>query len=216
MGPASEPEGPDMKTYQRRTMVSDESALDEDDRAGDARLVEETRRGRRDSFGTLVKRYERRLLSVIGRFIRDADVAEDLAQETFLRVYERIDQFDPSRRFAPWLFQIGVNLSLDYHRRQKRRRKIWSFFFTDHPGDRYPDPASADPRTHQELHEEVRSVVEQIPEQFRTVLVLRDLEGFSTSEIAAILDRKEATIRWRLAEARLRFQDAWSRRQAKE
>ena len=205
-----------MKTYQRRTMVSDESALDEDDRAGDARLVEETRRGRRDSFGTLVKRYERRLLSVIGRFIRDADVAEDLAQETFLRVYERIDQFDPSRRFAPWLFQIGVNLSLDYHRRQKRRKKIWSFFFTDHPGDRYPDPASADPRTHQELHEEVRSVVDEIPEQFRTVLALRDLEGFSTSEIAAILDRKEATIRWRLAEARLRFQEAWTRRQAKK
>lgn len=216
MGPARDPGDPDMKTYQRRTMVSDESALDEDDRAGDARLVEETRRGRRDSFGTLVKRYERRLLSVIGRFIRDADVAEDLAQETFLRVYERIDQFDPSRRFAPWLFQIGVNLSLDYHRRQKRRRKIWSFFFTDHPGDRYPDPASADPRTNQELHEEVRSVVDQIPEQFRTVLVLRDLEGFSTSEIAAVLDRKEATIRWRLAEARLRFQEAWSRRQAKK
>lgn len=216
MGPASGPGEPDMKTYQRRTMVSDESALDEDDRAGDARLVEETRRGRRDSFGTLVKRYERRLLSVIGRFIRDADIAEDLAQETFLRVYERIDQFDPSRRFAPWLFQIGVNLSLDYHRRQKRRKKIWSFFFTDHPGDRYPDPASADPRTHQELHEEVRSVVDEIPEQFRTVLALRDLEGFSTSEIAAILDRKEATIRWRLAEARLRFQEAWTRRQAKK
>lgn len=207
---------PDMTTNQRRTMVSDDSAVYEDDRAGDARLVEETRRGRRDSFGTLVKRYERRLLSVIGRFIRDADVAEDLAQETFLRVYERIDQFDPSRRFAPWLFQIGVNLSLDYHRRQKRRRKVWSFFFSDHPGERYPDPASADPRTSQELHEEIRSVVNEISEQFRTVLVLRDLEGFSTSEIAAILDRKEATIRWRLAEARLRFQEAWTRRQAKK
>ncbi len=205
-----------MKTNQRRTMASDETALDEDDRAGDARLVEETRRGKRDSFGSLVKRYERRLLRVIGRFIRDPDVAEDLAQETFLRVYERIELFDPSRRFAPWLFQIGVNLSLDYHRRQKRRKRIWSFFFSDHPGDCYPDPATPDPRTQQELHEEIRSVVEEIPEQFRTVLILRDLEGFSSSEIAAILDRKEATIRWRLAEARLKFQEAWTRRQAKK
>ncbi len=205
-----------MKIDQRRMMVPDETTLEGDDRAGDARLVEETRRGKRDSFGTLVKRYERRLLRVIGRFIRDPDVAEDLAQETFLRVYERIAQFDPSRRFAPWLFQIGVNLTLDYHRRQKRRRRIWSFFFTDYAGDRSPDPSTADPKVQQELHEEIRHVIDQIPEQFRTVLILRDLEGFSSSEIAAILDRKEATIRWRLAEARNRFQEAWTRRKIVE
>ena len=205
-----------MQTDQRRMMVPEETTLEGDDRAGDARLVEETRRGKRDSFGTLVKRYERRLQRVIGRFIRDPDVAEDLAQETFLRVYERIAQFDPSRRFAPWLFQIGVNLTLDYHRRQKRRRRIWSFFFTDYSGDRSPDPSTADPKVQQELHEEIRHVIDQIPEQFRTVLILRDLEGFSSSEIAAILDRKEATIRWRLAEARNRFQEAWTRRKIVE
>ena len=206
---------PVSKTQQTCMMPPDETTLEGDDRAGDARLVEETKRGKRDAFGTLVRRYERRLLRVIGRFIRDPDIAEDLAQETFLRVYERIEQFDPSRRFAPWLFQIGVNLTLDYHRRQKRRRRIWSFFFIDHGGDKYPDPASPDPRNEQDLHEEIRSVIETIPEQFRTVLVLRDLEGFSTGEIAAILDRKEATIRWRLAEARTRFQEAWTRRQPK-
>ena len=59
-------------------------------------------------------------------------------------------------------------------------------------------------------------VIEEIPEKYSTVLVLRDLENFSTSEIAAILDRKEATIRWRLAEARNRFQALWERRQQQE
>lgn len=204
-----------MTMIQRRTMVTGESTIEnDDDRASDARLVEETRRGRRESFGILVRRYEQRLLRVIGRFVRDQDIAEDLAQETFLRVYERIDRFDPSRRFAPWLFQIGVNLALDYHRRQKRRRKIWSFFFSDQSCEHSLDPGEADPRRQQDQSEEIRKAISQIQEQFRTVLILRDLEGFSTSEIAAILDRKEATIRWRLAEARNRFQEVWSRRVA--
>ena len=176
----------------------------------DARLVEECRRGDQSAFGELVLRYERRLIRVIQRFIRDADIAEDLAQETFLRVYERLDQYDASRRFGPWLFRIGVNLTLDYLRKQKRRGL--TSLFTDRGKERWPDPGIADPRQQLDLHQEVRLVIEEIPEKYRTVLVLRDLENFSTSEIAAILDRKEATVRWRLAEARNRFQTLWERR----
>ncbi|MCA9000022.1 MAG: sigma-70 family RNA polymerase sigma factor [Planctomycetaceae bacterium] len=176
----------------------------------DARLVEETRCGDREAFGILVQRYERRLIRVLMRFVRDLDVAEELAQETFIRVYEKLDQFDPSRRFSPWLFRIGVNLTLDYHRKRKRRK--WAVLFTDRSRDRWIEPEQADPRPEQDLQQEVRMVIDQIPEKYRTVLILRDMENFSTSEIAAILDRKEATIRWRLAEARNRFQELWERR----
>src|SRR5437016_5234617 len=97
--------------------------------SSDARLVEDARRGDSDAFGQLVRRYEARLISVILRFVRDYELARDLAQETFLRVYERMDQFDPSRRFGPWLFRIGVNLTLDHLRRRKRR--AWTSLFTD-------------------------------------------------------------------------------------
>lgn len=176
----------------------------------DARLVEESRRGDSDAFGELVRRYERRLMRVILRFVRDRDLAEDLAQETFLRVYERLDQFDPSRRFGPWLFRIGMNLTLDYLRKRKRRGR-WALF-SECTIDRAPDPGVSDPRTDLDLKQEVQAVLEQVPEKYRTVLVLRDLENFSTSEIAAILNRKEATIRWRLSEARTRFQKLWARR----
>ncbi|MFG0333413.1 MAG: RNA polymerase sigma factor, partial [Maioricimonas sp. JB049] len=168
----------------------------------DARLVDETRRGDRNAFGELVLRYERRLLRVIMRFVRDPDLAEDLAQETFIRAFERLDQFDPSRRFGPWLFQIGVNLTLDYLR--KRKRRVWTSLFSDSGSERGLDPAVADPRRQIELQQEIHRVIDQLPERYRTVLVLRDLENFSTSEIAAILSRKEATVRWRLAEARSR------------
>jgi RNA polymerase sigma-70 factor (ECF subfamily) len=151
-------------------------------------------------------------MSVLLRFVRDRELACDLSQETFLRVYERLDQFDPSRRFGPWLFRIGVNLALDFMR--KRKRRVWPALFSDSRTEKGPDPAVADPRRALDLEQEVRRVLEGVPEKYRTVLVLRDLENFSTSEIAAILHRKEATIRWRLAEARLRFEQLWTRRQS--
>lgn len=176
----------------------------------EALLVEEARRGNTAAFGELVHRYERRVMRVIGQFVTDSLQVEDLAQETFIRAFQRLDQFDPSRRFGPWLFRIGVNLTLDYLRRRKRRG--WWALFSDSTGDRAPDPACADPRETLDLSQEVQRVLEQLPENYRTVIVLRDLENFSTSEIAAILNRKEATIRWRLAEARTRFQQLWTKR----
>lgn len=176
----------------------------------EARLVEEARHGDQAAFGELVQRYERRVIRVIHQFVRDEDLAQDLAQDTFLRAYQRLDQFDPARRFGPWLFRIGVNLTLDYLRRRKRRG--WWSVFTDASASRAPDPASPDPRQALDLRQEVEVVLERIPEKYRTVLVLRDLENFSTSEIAAILHRKEATIRWRLAEGRQRFQQVWVQR----
>ncbi len=176
----------------------------------EARLVDEARRGNKAAFGELVLRYERRLLRLILQFTRDEDLAEDFAQETFIRAYQRLDQFDPSRRFGPWLFRIGVNHTLDYLRRRKRRG--WWSLFSEANSERLPDPEVSDPREALDLSQEVHQVLEQLPETYRTVLVMRDLENFSTSEIAAILNRKEATIRWRLAEARSRFQLLWTKR----
>jgi RNA polymerase sigma-70 factor (ECF subfamily) len=176
----------------------------------ESRLVEESRRGRTAAYGELVRLYERRLVRVIGRFINDAWQVEDLAQETFLRAYTRLGQFDTSRRFGPWLFRIGVNLTLDHLRKVKRRGR--PALFSESPFERTPDPSVEDPRKDLDLKQEVREVLESVPEKYRTVLVLRDLENFSTAEISGILDRKEATIRWRLAEARQRFQKLWHKR----
>ena len=140
----------------------------------------------------------------------DQDQALDLAQESFLKAFDRLEQFDPSRRFGPWLFRIAVNTTYDYLRKIKRKGK-WALF-SEAGEDRVPDPAAADPRSDLDLSQEVHIVLADIPEAYRTVLVLRDLEGFSTSEVAAVTERSEATIRWRLAEARRMFKDAWERR----
>ncbi|MCA9035316.1 MAG: sigma-70 family RNA polymerase sigma factor [Planctomycetaceae bacterium] len=179
--------------------------------ASEARLVNQARSGDHEAFGALVHRYERRVLKVIRRFVPDQELAADLQQESFLRAWERLEQFDPSRRFGPWLFRLAVNLTYDHLRKVKRRGR-WTMF-SEVGEDGAPDPAAADPRTDRDLAQEVHLVMEQLPETYRTVLVLRDLEGFCTSEVAAITDRSEATVRWRLAEARKMFKEAWERRE---
>ncbi|HBN79615.1 MAG TPA: RNA polymerase subunit sigma, partial [Planctomycetaceae bacterium] len=93
----------------------------------DARLIEDARQGDKQAFRGLVLRYEKRLFRVIYRFVHEDTLAEDLSQETFLRVYENLDQFDLSRRFGPWLFRIGVNLTLDFLRKRKRRGRTSVF-----------------------------------------------------------------------------------------
>lgn len=179
--------------------------------SGDARLVERAREGDDDAFATLVARYERKLIRVLLRMVHDEELARDLAQETFWKVYNRLDRFDTSRRFGPWLFRVGVNQGLD----QLRRRSGPPTASIDRPlgsGRRLdlPDP---DPRLREELAQEVRFILDRLPLPYRTILVLRDLEGFSSAEVAAIVHRREATVRWRLAKARDMFRQHWERRE---
>jgi len=188
------------------TFAVDEAEL------GDARLVERARLGDQAAFGALVRRYERKLIRVLARLVRDPELARDLAQETFWRVYNRLDRFDTARRFGPWLFRIGVNLGLDHLRRCRSEPPPPASIDRGFGEGRFdvPDP---DPRVQAELVQEVQFVLAQIPVSYRTILLLRDLEGFSSSEVAAIVGRREATIRWRLSRAREKFRLIWERRQ---
>ncbi|MEN9555451.1 MAG: Sigma-24 [Planctomycetota bacterium] len=179
--------------------------------ASEVRLVHSARSGDQDAFRELVQRYERRVFRVVNRFITDPDTVADLLQEIFLRAWERLAQFDTSRRFGPWLFRMAINLTYD-HLRRVRRRIRWSLF-SDSSRDHVPDPEVRDPRVELDLSQEVQLVLAEVPEAYRTVLILRDLEGFCTADVAAVTDRSEATIRWRLAEARRMFREAWERRE---
>ena len=125
-------------------------------------------RGSQAAFGELVSRYERRLIRVILQFVRSQELAEDLAQEAFLKAYQRLGQFDTARRFGPWLFRIGVNQTLDYLRRRKRRG--WWMLFSERGTERDPDPAVVDPRQQLDLQQEVAAILDKIPENYRVVL----------------------------------------------
>jgi len=194
----------------RREPVQEECL---NDPSSDARLVEQVRTGQREAFGVLVTRYEKKLERVLRRMVRDPEQARDLAQETFLRVYQHLDQFDASRRFGPWLFRVAMNLAVDWLRRRRPMIRLNQDSGPDRSGYEVVQP---DPRPGVELAQEVRYVLEQLPTHYRKVLILRDLEGFSCSEVAAIEGRREATIRWRLSIAREMFRKIWEGRQSKE
>lgn len=184
---------------------------------GDARLVERARTGDDDAFAALVIRYERKLIRVLARLLQDDELARDLAQETFWKVYGRLDRFDTTRRFGPWLFRIGVNLGLDELRRKPALPATSLDADPGHgDGPHHLDLPDPDPRPRVELVQEVQFLLERLPLPYRTVLVLRDLEGFSSAEVAAILDRREATVRWRLAKARELFREQWEARHGAE
>jgi RNA polymerase sigma-70 factor, ECF subfamily len=180
----------------------------------DAWLVEHARHGDHQAFALLVRRYERKLLRVLTRLIRDPEHARDLVQETFWRVYVRLDQFDTSRRFGPWLFRVAINLGLDWLRHSKYEPPVTaSVHRAGGNSQSIFEVPDVDPRTQAELAQEVQFILGLVPVSYRTILVLRDLEGFSTSEVAAIVGRRESTVRWKLSVARDKFREIWERRQ---
>jgi RNA polymerase sigma-70 factor (ECF subfamily) len=180
----------------------------------DAWLVEHARHGDHQAFAVLVRRYERKLIRVLTRLVHEPEHARDLAQETFWRVYTRLERFDTARRFGPWLFRVGVNLGLDWLRSSKSEPPpASSIDRTDGDGRAIFELADPDPRAQAELAQEVQFILGMMPVSYRMILILRDLEGFSSSEVSAIVGRREATVRWRLARAREKFREIWQRRQ---
>ena len=180
----------------------------------DAWLVEHARHGDHSAFAVLVRRYERKLIHVLTRLVQEKELARDLAQETFWRVYCSLDRFDTARRFGPWLFRVGVNLGLDWLRYRKNEpTRAMSIDRNPRDGQAAFELSKPDPRTQAEIAQEVQFTLSLMPVSYRTILVLRDLEGFSSSEIAAIMGRRESTVRWKLSRAREKFREIWERRQ---
>lgn len=178
----------------------------------DNRLVELLRQGERTAYSELIRRYEKKVLRTVYRMVGNVETAEDLTQDAFLKAYDRLDGFDSSKRFGPWLFQIAVNGAIDWLRRNRRQYQL---SLSDmHTREGSFDVEDPDPRPSADLSQEVHFVLAQLPVDYRIVLMLRDLEGLSCSEVAAIINRREPTVRWRLLKAREMFRDIWERREA--
>ncbi len=156
----------------------------------------------------LVRRYYDEVYRLAYRFLSSPEDADDIAQETFLRVFAAIDRFDLELRFRPWVHRIAMNLVTDAIRRRYRSKMVPLAQETDAPADG-ADPS--DGPSSREEHALVRRVVDSLPPKYRTVLVLRDMEGYETEEIASMLNCPRATVRWRLHQARKMFKRQWER-----
>ena len=178
----------------------------------DARLAAEFLSGETRAFTVLADRYHARLLNFIYRMIGDRDRAEDLVQETFVRVYRHLHRYDQNRKFSTWAYTIAGNLAKNELRNRSRNpmvlfqtiRKNWE---ADHrplewEDNRYrPD----DLYRKRDLREKVEEAVAQLPEHHRVVFVLRELEGKTYEEISEITGVNLGTVKSRLNRARNAF-----------
>ncbi len=167
-----------------------------------------------DAFNEVVLRYQERILNVLCRMTGDYQIALDLCQETFLKAYRAIGSFEERSALSTWLYRIAANLCLS-HRRSRRRRPETSLEGgvspdgEDMPRHEVPDGSGEPSATLEvrERREKVRGMIEELDPEFRSVVVLRDMEGLSYEEIAEILGCPVGTVRSRLHRARLELKE---------
>ncbi len=177
----------------------------------DNELVHRTLEGDKDAFAGLVRRYEERAWWAAYHLLGDGEEARDIAQEAFLRAYRALARFDFGMSFYTWLYRIVVNLSIDALRKRSRMRPV---NLDDIPGGLAAPPGEEKPGDrieYQETAVRVREVLKKLPEKYRTVMSLRELDNLSCKEIAAIVHSTHATVRWRLHIARRMFKEHWER-----
>ena len=182
----------------------------------DHRLLEATRSGDEVAFAELVRRYRNQITNYVYRMTNDYDLAVDLAQETFMRVYAAAERYQTSYAFSTYIYRIATNLAISELRRRKRRRLVsLSSFFGEResPSDscelEMPDKGPLQDVTvvEDERRAAVARAIATLPEKYRAPLVLRDVEERSYEEIALILRMNEGTVKSRINRARSFLRD---------
>src|SRR5437764_729753 len=184
----------------------------------DEQLLEAYRFGDRMSFSQLVERYQRELFHFLVRFLGDRAAAEDVFQETFLQVHQSAEQFDPQRRFRPWLFTIAANKARDLMRSQARR-PVNPLQASISPGDdesgQFIDlmestaQMPSEPMEREELQRMVQGTVLNMPDHLREILLLSYFHQFPYKQISGILNIPLGTVKSRLHAAVAYFADRW-------
>jgi RNA polymerase sigma-70 factor, ECF subfamily len=173
----------------------------------DQQLVERVQAGDKAAFNLLVLKYQHRVLKLVSRFVNDAAEAEDVAQEAFLKAYRALASFRGDSAFYTWLYRIAINTAKNALVSSRRRPVEFDLDLQDpEQYDRQAKLKEADTPEGVLLTEEIRTVVErameQLPEDLRTAIVLRELEGLSYEEIAEAMDCPVGTVRSRIFRAR--------------
>jgi len=196
---------------ERPLAVPDYASLD------DRELATLAARGREAAFREILSRYERPVFSLIYRMVRDRTLAEDLSQEAFVRAFNAIGTYKPSYKFSNWILKIANNHTIDH----LRKRKLDTVSIHGSPHASTPDEvsqtqlsvASTDESPHEYLeHKELGSQIEQaigeLRPEYRTVIVLRHVDGHAYEEIAEIMDLPLGTVKTYLHRARAELRES--------
>jgi RNA polymerase sigma-70 factor (ECF subfamily) len=174
----------------------------------DRQLVEQAQRGDKRAFGLLVEKYQRKLGRLLSRLIRDPGEAEDVAQETFVKAYRALPSFRGDSAFYTWLYRIGVNTAKNHLMAMGRRAPTSTEVEAEDAegydeGEQLRDintPESV--LLSKEIAATVNAAIDGLPEELRTAIQLRELEGMSYEEIARVMECPIGTVRSRIFRAR--------------
>ncbi len=174
----------------------------------DDELVRRVQAGNSEAFEELVRRYERKIYNVTFRLLGNEQDASEALQDTFLRAYRFIHKFQFKSAFFTWLYRIATNVSLSKLRKREKIETVSIDGPTGEPGETafdIPDPKYAPERMmrERELRSALNAAVEALPADYRSVVVLRDLEGLSNEEVSKVLNLSVAAVKSRLHRGRL-------------
>lgn len=188
------------------SLVSEEAVAPEI--AETARLVRLTLSGDSAAFEQIVLRHESRVMNLAARILGSRDDAPDAAQEVFLRAFKYLHRLDLQKPIEPWLIRITVNVCRDAARGRQRRRAL-----IDGSSPEAIDRAAGpyDGLAQKEERLLLRKALETLPEKERLAVLLRDVEGLSTPEVASILNSSDTTVRSQISRGRVRLKDAIDR-----
>lgn len=177
----------------------------------DLLLVERTVAGDTRAFELLVIKYRRRIMRLIGRMVRDADLVEDIAQETFIRAYRALHQFRGEAQFYTWLYRIAVNTAKKFLLELKRDPVVTESALRSADDEDETSRAGNEPTTDEtpesvlaarEIAAVVNAAMEALPDDLRQAVTLREIEGLTYEEIAQVMDCPIGTVRSRIFRAR--------------
>ncbi len=178
------------------------------DREIDQQLVERAQRGDKKAFELLVVKYQRKLARLLSRFIRDAGEIEDVTQEAFIKAYRALPSFRGDSAFYTWLYRIGINTAKNYLVAMGRRAPTSTEFDSEdaetfEDGDQLRDMNTPEAELlSKEIAQTVNDTMEQLPEELRIAITLREIEGLSYEDIAEFMNCPIGTVRSRIFRAR--------------
>ncbi len=176
-------------------------------KSADRELVKRVQKGDKGAFDLLVLKYEHKIVNLVMRYVRDPELALDISQEAFIKAYKAIPGFRGDSAFYTWLYRIAVNTAKNYLAAQRRRPMDIELDLQDpeqyglHARLKETDTPESLALSH-ELQETLERAIEALPEDLRTAIILRELEGMSYEEIAQTMDCPVGTVRSRIFRAR--------------
>jgi RNA polymerase sigma-70 factor (ECF subfamily) len=182
------------------------------DKDAELALIARARKGDGDAYGELVQANQDRIYASVLRQVRDEHKAMDITQEAFIQAYRAIDTYEDRARFSTWMYRIAMNLITSHYRHERAQKRGGDRSATSLNIEGMPEPG-AEQRTPDDLvaaediGSQVRAAIDELDDEYRDVVVMRDLQGLSYEEIAETLDIAPGTVRSRLHRGREKLKD---------